>query len=166
RALEEECKRNIEVIWLINGLVPDHNTISNFRRDNPDAIRNVFKMTVKMAQHFELIGGKLLAGDGTRLRAQNSKKNNYNEKKIERHIAYIDQKLDEYNTLLASEDGDNLPEESKQEIENKVAKHQIHKAKYQTLQQQLKDSGDTQISTSDPESRQIMVRNNIAEVCY
>lgn len=166
RTLEKECKRNIELIWLINGLAPDHNTIANFRKDNPDAIRNVFKMTVKIAQHFELIGGKLIAGDGTRLRAQNAKKNNYNEKKIERHVAYIEQKLDEYNTLLASQDGDKLPEVNKKQIEEKISQHHIHKNKYQNLKQQLKDSGDTQISTSDPESRQIMVRNNIAEVCY
>ena len=44
--LEKETKRNIEVMWLMKGLVPDHNTISNFRRDNPKAIRKVFQATV------------------------------------------------------------------------------------------------------------------------
>src|ERR1035438_6699695 len=34
RDLEKECKRNIEVMWLLNCLKPDHNTIANFRRDN------------------------------------------------------------------------------------------------------------------------------------
>ena len=82
RQLEKECKRNIELMWLMRGLVPDHNTIANFRKDNPQAIKNVFRSTVKLAQHFQLIGGKLIAGDGTKLRAQNSKKNNFNEKKI------------------------------------------------------------------------------------
>ncbi len=76
RQLEKECSRNLEVIWLLKGLVPDHNTISNFRKNNPQAIRKVFRSTVSMAQHFNLIGGKLLAGDSTKLRAQNSKKNN------------------------------------------------------------------------------------------
>jgi hypothetical protein len=82
-------------------LRPDHNTISNFRRDNPQAIKKVFWATVKLAKHFELIGGKLLAGDSTKLRAQNSKKNNYNQVKIDRHIAYIDNKLEEYTRALA-----------------------------------------------------------------
>lgn len=160
RDLEKECKRNIEVIWLLKGLKPDHNTISNFRRDNPDAIREVFKITVKVAKHFKLIGGKLLAGDSTKMRAQNSKKNNFNQGKINRHIEYIDNKINEYNNILASEDGDK--ETAKKEIE----KHQKRKQKYQQLEQQLKETGQEQISTSDPESRQMITRNNITEVAY
>lgn len=100
RQLEKECKRNIEVLWLLKHLAPDHNTISNFRRDNKKAIKGVFRQTVKMAQYFNLIGGTLIAGDSTKLRAQNSKKNNYNQKKIDRHLAYIDNKLEEYNNAL------------------------------------------------------------------
>jgi transposase len=101
RDLEKECGRNIEVMWLLNCLRPDHNTIANFRRDNPKAIKKVFRATVQIAKHFDLIGGKLIAGDSTKLRAQNSKKNNYNQAKIDRHIAYIDNKLDEYTRTLA-----------------------------------------------------------------
>jgi transposase len=93
RGLEKEAKRNIELIWLMTGLVPDHNTISNFRRDNPKAIKKVFRATVNIAKNLDLIGGILLAGDGTKLRAQNSKKNNYNQKEIDRHLAYIETKL-------------------------------------------------------------------------
>ncbi len=63
----------MELRWLMRELVPDHNTISNFRRDNPDAIKKVFRATVELAKNFDLIGGKLLAGDGTKLRTQNSK---------------------------------------------------------------------------------------------
>ena len=86
RKLEKETLRNIEVMWLLKDLSPDHNTISNFRRDNPKSIKKVFRATVELAKNFDLIGGKLLAGDGTKLRAQNSKKNNYNQKKIDRHV--------------------------------------------------------------------------------
>ncbi|MBU3928265.1 MAG: transposase [Bacteroidetes bacterium] len=74
RQLEKECYRNIEVMWLLKNLKPDHNTISNFRRDNPKAIKRVFRKTVEIAKYFELIGGTLLAGDSTKIRAQNSKK--------------------------------------------------------------------------------------------
>ena len=74
RQLEKECKRNIELMWLMRRLVPDHNTISNFRRDNPKAIKKVFRATVNIAKNLDLIGGILIAGDGTKLRAQNSKK--------------------------------------------------------------------------------------------
>jgi len=73
RDLEKECKRNIEVMWLLKNLKPDHNTISNFRQDNPKAINKVFRATVQIAKNFNLIGGKLIAGDSTKFRTQNSK---------------------------------------------------------------------------------------------
>src|SRR5690606_21101505 len=165
RQLEKQCKINLEVMWLMKGLVPDHNTISNFRKDNSKAIRKVFHATVSLAKNFDLIGGKLLAGDGTKLRAQNSKKNNFNQKKIERHIAYIDDKLNEYNTILANEDKD-LSEMKKQEIKDKIDKHQQHKDKYNGFKKQLDETGEVQVSTSDPESRQMITRNNITEVAY
>jgi transposase len=74
RTLEKECNRNIELMWLLKGLVPDHNTIANFRKNNPKAIARVFRATVKLATHFELIGGALVAGDSTKLRAQTPRK--------------------------------------------------------------------------------------------
>ncbi len=67
-------------MWLLKNLQPDHNTISNFRRDNSKAIKKIFKATVCITKHFELIGGKLLAGDSTKMRAQNSKKNNFKKR--------------------------------------------------------------------------------------
>lgn len=163
RALEKECRRNIELIWLLKGLVPDHNTISNFRRDNPAAIKRVFRATVQLAKHFDLIGGTLIAGDSTKLRAQNSKKNNFNTKKIERHLAYIEEKLAKYQAELAKEDGD---EEQKTTLAAEIKKQSARKSKYQALQQQLDSSDQEQISTSDPDSRQMIIRNNITEVAY
>ena len=161
RDLEKECKRNIEVIWLLKGLQPDHNTISNFRMDNPKGIKKVFRATVQIAKHFDLIGGKLIAGDSTKFRAQNSKKNNFNQKKIDRHIAYIDNKLDEYNKQFSEEDGD-----KKEQIKNEIEKQNQRKDKYNQLEKQLKESGETQVSYFDPESRQMIIRNNITEVAY
>ena len=162
RALERECKRNIELIWLLESRYPDHNTIANFRKDNPRAIKKVFHQTVKIARHFQLIGGLLIAGDSTKLRAQNSKKNNFNQKKIKRHLEYIDNKLEDYNKELAKADKDR----SEEDIHNDIDKHQKRKASYQKLQDQLKESGSEQISTTDPDSRHQIVRNNITEVCY
>jgi transposase len=161
RDLEKSCKRNIEVMWLLKNLQPDHNTISNFRRDNPKAIKKVFRITVQIARHFNLIGGKLIAGDSTKFRAQNSKKNNFNPKKIDRHIAYIDNKLEQYNQELASSEG-----EEKKQIKKEIQKHNQRKENYKRLENQLQQTGETQVSTSDPQSRQMITRNNITEVAY
>lgn len=161
RTLEKETKRNIELMWLMKQLTPDHNTIANFRRDNEKAIRKVFRHTVSIATHFNLIGGKLIAGDSTKLRAQNSKKNNFNENKIEQHLIYIDNKLNEYNTALELADEDN-----KKLIQKQIEKQHNRKAFYNSLSNQLQEQGETQISTSDPDSRQMITRNNITEVAY
>jgi transposase len=168
RGLEKECKRNIEVMWLMKQLVPDHNTISNFRRDNEKAIRKVFRFTVSIAKQFDLIGGNLVAGDSTKLRAQNSKKNNFNPKKIERHLAYIENKLDEYNQALEAADASNTlsTSENKAIIEKEIEKQNERKEFYNNLSVQLEETGETQISLSDPESRQMITRNNITEVAY
>lgn len=161
RVMEKECRRNIEVMWLLKQLAPDHNTISNFRRDNEKAIRKVFRYTVSIAKQFDLIGGKLIAGDSTKLRAQNSKKNNFNQKKIGQHLEYIDKKLDAFTAALAIADEDN-----KKAIQEHIAKQESRKQFYNDLSAELERSGEVQISTSDPDSRQLITRNNITEVAY
>ena len=139
RMLEKQCHINVEVMWLMKQLAPDHNTISNFRRDNSKAIRKVFQHTVAIAKNFNLIGGKLIAGDSTKLRAQNSKKNNFNEKKVIQHIEYIDKKLDEYTTALAAADDDN-----KKIIQREIDKQNSRKDKYNKLSAQITETGQTQ----------------------
>lgn len=167
RMLENECKRNLELMWLLRGLQPDHNTIANFRKDNPKAIKKVFRQTVTIAKNMDLIGGTLIAGDSTKLRAQNSKKNNYNEKKIKRHLEYIEQKLKEHNRALAEADGDtDEDEEKRNHHRQEMDKHQKRRKEYERLSEKLKTSGEKQISTSDPESRHMIIRNNITEVAY
>lgn len=162
RQLEKECRRNIEVMWLMESLTPDHNTISNFRKDNAKAIKKVFFATVTIARNFGLIGATLIAGDSTKFRAQNSKKNNFNQKKIQRHLDYIDNKLEQYNKALAQSETQN----QKQEIQKDIIKHQGRRKQYVQLEKQLKESGEPQISTSDPDSKHMIVRNNITEVAY
>lgn len=162
RGLEKECHRNTEVMWLLRRLAPDHNTIANFRKDNQQAIKKVFRYTVQISKQFDLIGGKLIAGDSTKLRAQNSKKNNYNQKKIAQHLEYIDRKLDQYTEALKGEDDD----ENKQTIKKEIKKQKKRKKEYQQIEKQLNESGYTQISTTDPDSRQMITRNNITEVGY
>jgi hypothetical protein len=153
----------MEVMWLLEQLQPDHNTISNFRRDNKKGIKRVFRATVELAKNFDLIGGKLLAGDSTKFRAQNSKKNNYNQKKINRHLAYIENKLESYHEELAMNDGDN---EQKEHIKKEIQKQEGRKSNYKAIEQQIQETCQEQVSTSDPDSQQMVIRNNIAEVAY
>jgi transposase len=170
RMLERECKRNVELYWLLNELIPDHNTIANFRRDNVKAIKLVFRKMVKMCKRLDLIGGKVIAIDGTKLRAQNSKKNNYNQKKIDDHLKFIETRLHEYlDALDVADTAETMgldPEIDKEKIREKIARLNEKKLKYKKLEQQLIETGQEQISTTDPDSRKLAVRQNILEVCY
>jgi transposase len=161
RDLERACHINIEVMWLMKSLTHDHNTIANFRKDNAPAIKKVFRASVELAKNFDLIGGKLIAGDSTKLRAQNAKKKNYNKKKIARHLEYIDARLAHYNKELEKADGDN-----KKTIQDQIDKHNKRKDDYEQMDKTLDQTEEVQISTSDPDSRNIIIRNRITEVCY
>jgi len=164
RQLELECSRNIELIWLLGNLTPDHNTIARFRKDNPKAIKRVFRATVTIAKNHNLIGAVLIAGDSTKLRAQNSKINNYNKKKVARHIEYIDTKLQEHQQQLAKADADH-----KEELQQQITDRKQQRKKYTDIQKQLQQNTTTenpQLSTSDPDSRHQIVRGSITEICY
>ena len=104
RKLEHSCKINVELWWLLKGLKPSFRSIAYFRRDNADAIRSAFRYFVIMLQDLELIEGKTIAIDSFKVRAQNSRRNNFNQKKIDRHIDYIDTKIQEYEQQLETAD--------------------------------------------------------------
>ena len=104
RKLEAECVRNIELHWLIQGLTPAYHTIADFRKQHPKALKEVFKVFVSFLKGVDLLGGEYVAIDGTKVRAVNSKKNNYNQAKIDRHMAYIENKTNEYLQGLEEED--------------------------------------------------------------
>jgi transposase len=93
RRLERESSRNIELQWLLEGLVPNYHSIADFRKDNPLALRHTFKLFVGFLKDMGLVAGSTIAIDGIKVRAHNSKKNNYTPKKLERHLEYIENKI-------------------------------------------------------------------------
>ena len=169
RKLEAECKRNIELMWLLGELTPAFRSIADFRAEHGEQIRNVFKTLVLFSKNNGLLDGKLLAIDGTKVRAMNSKKNNYNQKKIERHIQYIDDKVQQYMEQLDEQDkteNDSQGLISKKEIETAVKQLKQRKKEYKKLSKELEITGEDQISTSDPDARQMIIRGTITEVAY
>lgn len=165
RRLEKECKRNIELHWLLAQLAPNYHSIADFRKVNGKALRNTFKLFVLFLKEAELIGGNTIAIDGTKVRAHNSKKNNYNPKKLERHLHYIEEKTNEYLAQLATNDA----EESNlniTQVNEKLARLKETKINYELLQDKLEQSGEPQISTTDEEARALLVQGQVVEVSY
>jgi transposase len=165
RRLERECKRNIELQWLLSRLVPNYHSIADFRKDNPIALRNTFKLFVCFLKDLDLIGGKMVAIDGTKVRAHNSKKNNYSPKKIERHLAYIEEKTNEYLKELDENDEGESPIKL-DNITKKIARLKEQKIKYELLGKQMEGSRSPQVSTTDADARALLVQGQVVEVCY
>ncbi len=96
RKLQKACEVNLEVMWLLDGLKPSARTIAYFRKKSSKAIKNLMTEFLHILQEWDLIGGQTIAIDSFKIRAQNSLKNNFNQKKIDRHIEYIDNKIEQY----------------------------------------------------------------------
>jgi len=168
RALAKECKRNLEAIWLLKGVKPRYKTIADFRKDHPKQIRRVFRNFVELCQYWNLFGKEMIAIDSTSFRAVNSKKNNYNQKKIERHLKYIEDKIEEYLKKMDENDTaeKDVPTHTKEEIQNRIKELEDRKRNYKELEKQLKGSDEDQISTTDPDSRLTVKNGQPAEVSY
>jgi transposase len=170
RRLATECCRNVELWWLLHQLKPGYHTIADFRKDNPVALKNSFKMFVSFLKGEELLGGELVAIDGTKIRAQNNKSNNYNEAKLKKHLEYIEAKAQSYIQELeqgdADEDKQAAAELNKKQITEKLVGLKQRKTKYQGLEKTLAESGEKQISTVDADSRSLPIKDRITDVCY
>lgn len=170
RKLELECNRNAELRWLMQELAPNYHTIADFRKNYSDALKNLFKLYVHFLEELNLLGKQTIAIDGSKFRAVNSSKNNYNQRKINKHQAMIEEKankyLNELDELDKDETDDNGPSYRKEEVEAALQRLTERKIKYDDLQQQLNNTEEKQISTSDTDSRALIINKNIVEVSY
>jgi len=162
RRLETETKRNLEVIWLLGKLSPDHKTISRFRHDNTIALKNVFRDFAKLCLKLNLYGKELIAIDGSKFKAVNSKDRNFGVKKLEERIARIDTKIEEY--LQELEDSD-WKENAAEEIALIITELAERKATYESYSNELAQTGESQKSLTDPDSR-LMMSNGKMDICY
>lgn len=165
RRLEKECFRNIEVQWLLQDIRPNYHSIADFRKENPKALKQLFKMFVSFLKNADLIAGETIAIDGTKSRAHNSKKANFNQKKIDKHKEYIDARSQEYLDQLDQNDVQENPIAIKN-IQEKIARLKQNKIKYELLEEQLKTSGEPQVSTTDADARALLVQGQVVEVSY
>ena len=165
RRLEKECLRNLEMQWLLEAICPNYHSIADFRKDNPKALKQLFKLFVSFLKDADLISGKIIAIDGTKSRAHNSKKANFNQKKIDKHLAYIEAKTQEYLTALDQNDTQENTT-TLTNIQQKIARLKQNKINYELLEEQLQASGEPQVSTTDPDARALLVQGQVVEVSY
>ena len=165
RRLEKETLRNLEMQWLVEAICPNYHSISDFRKDNPKALKQLFKLFVSFLKDAELIAGEIIAIDGTKSRAHNGKKSNFNQKKIDKHIAYIEAKVEEYLDELEKNDVKDTSVKVTN-IQQKIERLKQNKIKYELLEEKLKASGEPQVSTTDSDARALLVQGQVVEVSY
>jgi transposase len=155
RKLERETKRNVELMWLMRKLTPDHKTIANFRKDNRKALPQVFRQFTRLCRELDLYGRELVGIDGSKFRAVNSADRNFTEAKLNKRLQWIEEKIEKYLAALQAEDeaDSNESEVSAEELQAKITELQTRQLVYEGLKQQLAESGEKQISLTDPDAR-------------
>ena len=119
--LEREAQRNVEMMWLVGRLAPDFKTISDFRKDNGEAIRLVCREFVMLCKQLNLLTKALVAIDGSKFKAVNNRDRNVTRAKMKRRLAEVEASIDRYLDQLASTDQAALAEDNTQRLEDKVA---------------------------------------------
>lgn len=168
RKLETEAGRNLELMWLLRKLKPDFKTIADFRKDNKKAIKEVFKHFTLLCKQWGLFGEELVAVDSSKFRASNSKRNNFNEKKLDKHIKYIDDKIEDYMKALEKNDAKEkiASKMTAEEIKTRITELEKRKTVYEGYKTELQETGNNEKSLTDPDSRLMSTSNNSVEVCY
>lgn len=167
RRLAAEAGRNLELIWLLRGVRPDFRTIADFRRDNRAAFKAVFRAFVLLCRKLDLFGRELLAVDGTRLKAVNSRSRNFSRERLATYLAATDARLERY---LAELDEIDRGEDSAgtgrgDTLATKIARLREQRQASAALLGQSEESGEGQISLTDPDAR-LMVAHSRVTVGY
>jgi transposase len=164
RRLEAETHRNIEVIWLLRHLKPDFKTIADFRRDNRNAFRPVFRQFVLLCRQLDLFGRELLAVDGTRIKAVNNKDRNFTRASLTKFIELADVKLDDYLQRLDQSDANEVKTGGSRvkNLAEKIAAIRERRTRCKDMLAQLDNTGEDQISLTDPDSRAMAAHTRVA----
>ena len=153
RKLARECKCNVEVMWLLSKLTPDFRTISDFRKDNKEAITKVYKEFNKFCMRLKLFSKSYISIDGSKFKAVNAKDNNFTLSKLDDRIKRLDEHISIYMEELDVYDQEEGRKLSKDEIQRKLDVCKERKERYEGYRNQLEESGDSQISLTDTDSR-------------
>ncbi len=171
RRLMAECRRNVEVFYLLGMLRPDFRTIADFRKDNRKALKAVFKDFVRMCAELNLLGKQAFAVDGTKIRASNSKKKSFTPEILEKKLAYLREQESKIEEYLHGMDREDAAEEQyvrageldikPADMPQKLAQIRERIGKYEGYQKRMQETGEEQILETDPECRTIRTKEGL-----
>jgi len=156
RRLERECHRNLEVMWLLGRLAPDHKTIADFRKDNGAAIKKVCGQFVELCRSLGLLSKASVAIDGSKFKAVNNRDKNFTQAKVEKRRRQLEESVARYLAQLDTADRQEPSETielKKTHLQEKLEKLKSEMAKLEAIEKEVLASPDKQISLTDPDSR-------------
>ena len=156
RRLEREAGRNVEVMWLLGRLIPDHKTIADFRKDNGGALRKVCARFVELCRQMGLLTTASVAIDGSKFKAVNNRDKNFTRAKVERRRMQLEESVARYLSQLDTADRQEPSEAlaaKTTRLKETLAKLEEEMGKLEAYEKQMLASPDQQVSLIDPDSR-------------
>jgi len=158
RRLEVEAQRNIELLWLTGRLAPDFKTIADFRKDNPEAIRLVCREFLMLCKKLNLLSEKLVAIDGSKFKAVNSRDKNFTRAKMKRRLRDVESAIERYLAQLDETDKTEPAPDDARTLRDKVAKLREEMARLKKLEVRMLEAPDQQLSLTDSDARSMNSR--------
>jgi transposase len=156
RRLERESGRNVELMWLLGRLAPDHKTIADFRKDNALALRKVCARFVELCREMGLLATASVAIDGSKFKAVNNRDKNFTRAKVQRRRAQLEESVARYLSQLDTADRQEPTEVLAAKVTRlteKLTKLKAEMGKLAVYEKRMLASPDQQISLTDPDSR-------------
>jgi len=168
RRLERESHRNVELIWLTGRLMPDFKTIADFRKDNRKAIRRVCLEFVGVCRELKLFSATLVAIDGSKFKAVNSRDKNFTRKSVKRRLKRTQANIDRYLAKLDAVDQEEpeIREVTAEELQQKIASMEAKMEELKGYEAEVEAHPDKQVSVTDPDARSMMKAGGGSTVGY
>ncbi len=166
RRLEREAGRNVELMWLTGRLAPDYKTIADFRKDYGSAIQLVCAQFTVLCRDLGLFEHGLVAIDGSKFKAVNSRDNNFTRTKIAKRIEQAETHIKRYLTALervdrqAGDGGDDFAESKTTHLKEKIEKLRKRIERLHEMDKQVEAAPDKQVSLTDPDARAMATAGN------
>jgi transposase len=168
RRLERESHRNVELIWLTGRLMPDFKTLADFRKDNRKAIQRVCVEFVGVCRELELFAATLVAIDGSKFKAVNSRDKNFTQKSVKRRLQKTQANIDRYLAKLDAADREEseIREVTASELKQKIASMEAKMEDLKGYEAEVEAHPDKQVSLTDPDARSMMKAGGGSTVGY
>ncbi|MEN8207274.1 MAG: IS1182 family transposase [Pseudomonadota bacterium] len=162
RRIEREAQRNVELMWLTGRLMPDHKTISDFRKDNKKGVRGMCREFVVLCRRLNLFTQAMVVIDGSKFKAVNKRDRNFTRAKMKRSLAQVEASLDRYFEQLEQADREesSIADVKTVNLKDKIATLKQEMARLNALEVQMQEAPDQQVSLTDPDARSMKSRGN------